>query len=82
MTSTRQNISLKHYTNAELLAGVQILVSQERTLSLKVISFLREIRLRSLHLEMGYPSLFTFCIVELKYSEATSFLKSGGQCGR
>ena len=70
-----ENISLKHYTNAELLAGLQILVSQERTLSLKVISFLREIRFRSLHLEMGYPSLFTFCIVELKYSEAAAYYR-------
>ena len=70
-----ENISLKHYTNAELLAETQILVSQERTLSLKVISFLREIRLRSLHLEMGYPSLFTFCIVELKYSEAAAYYR-------
>ena len=70
-----ENISLKHYTNAELLAGLQILVSQERTLSLKVIAFLREIRLRSLHLEMGYPSLFTFCIVELKYSEAAAYYR-------
>ncbi len=68
-----ENISLKHYTNAELLAGLQILVSQERTLSLKVISFLREIRFRSLHLEMGYPSLFTFCVEELKYSEAAAY---------
>ncbi len=70
-----QNISLKHYTNAELLAGIQILVSQERTLSLKVIAFLREIRLRSLHLEMGYSSLFTFCIEELKYSEAAAYYR-------
>ncbi len=70
-----ENISLKHYTNAELLAGLQILVSQERTLSLKVISFLREIRFRSLHLEMGYPSLFTFCVVELKYSEAAAYYR-------
>ncbi len=70
-----ENISLKHYTNAELLAEVQILVSQERTLSLKVISFLREIRFRSLHLEMGYSSLFTFCIAELKYSEAAAYYR-------
>ena len=70
-----ENFSLKHYTNAELLAGLQILVSQERTLSLKVITFLREIRFRSLHLEMGYPSLFTFCIVELKYSEAAAYYR-------
>ena len=70
-----ENISLKHYTNAELLEGLQILVSQERTLSLKVISFLREIRHRRLHLEMGYPSLFTFCIVELKYSEAAAYYR-------
>ena len=70
-----ENISLKHYTNAELLEGLQILVSQERTLSLKVIAFLREIRLRSLHLEMGYPSLFTFCIIELKYSEAAAYYR-------
>ena len=70
-----QNISLKHYTNTELLAELQILVSQERTMSLKVIAFLREIRLRSLHLEMGYSSLFTFCIVELKYTEAAAYYR-------
>ncbi len=72
-----QNISLKHYTNEELLAELQILVSQERTLSVRILLFLKEIELRKLYLARGYSSLFVFCVKELKYSEAMAYHRTG-----
>ncbi len=69
------NISLKHYTNEALISELHILVFQERTLSLRVIAFLREVQCRSLHIEMGYVSLFTFCVEELKYSEGAAYYR-------
>ena len=75
--SLKHYTSLKKYTNEELLAELQILVSQERTLSLRVLLFLKEIELRKLYLKRGHSSLFVFCVKELKYSEAMAYHRTG-----
>ena len=75
--SLKHYTSLKKYTNEELLSELQILVSQERTLSLRVLLFLKEIELRKLYLKRGYSSLFVFCVKELKYSEAMAYHRTG-----
>ena len=75
--SLKHYTSLKKYTNEELLAELQILVSQERTLSVRILLFLKEIELRKLYLERGHSSLFVFCVKELKYSEAMAYHRTG-----
>ncbi|MBI4924891.1 MAG: hypothetical protein HY843_03120 [Bdellovibrio sp.] len=54
--------SLKQKSKKELLKELHELVSQERNLGLKVLAYLKEIKSRRLHQELGYSSLFVFCV--------------------
>ena len=58
----------------ELLQATADLVQRERHVLTLVLHHLREVERRRLFSDMGYPSLFEYCVRELKYSE--------GQTGR
>jgi len=46
--------------------------SQSNTLSAAVLAHLVELELRSLHLELGFPSLFAYCVEVLGMSEGSA----------
>jgi len=59
-------------TNAELVQKLNLLVKEERKLSMEILRSLREVETRRLYAEMGYGSIYEFCIKELKYSEGAA----------
>jgi len=58
--------------NSELLAGLSELIRQSNALSAGVLAHLVELELRSLHLELGFPSLFAYCVEALGMSEGSA----------
>jgi 5-methylcytosine-specific restriction endonuclease McrA len=53
----------------DLVVRTKALVQEERRIGLLVLEHLREIERRKVFLELGFPSLFAFCVTELGYSE-------------
>ncbi len=68
-------ISFKDFSNHDLLKQTKIFALREREAELLVLRGLREIELRRLHLEMGYPSLERFLVEELGYHSSTAYRK-------
>lgn len=58
-----------------LLNRLQTLVRQEREDTAGVVAHLREVDRRDLVRGRGYPSLFEYCVKELKYSEPSAYLR-------
>ncbi|MES2768657.1 MAG: HNH endonuclease signature motif containing protein [Bdellovibrionota bacterium] len=63
-------MNLKHFSNQNLLENAKRLSSEERKITTEILHHLREIENRKLHLEMGFSSIFEYCLRELKYSES------------
>ncbi len=61
---------LKSLSDRELLARTQQLVQKERELLSEILQHLKEVERRKLYSDLGYSSLFDYCLRELKYSEA------------
>jgi 5-methylcytosine-specific restriction endonuclease McrA len=70
--SARRLGALSGLSDRELLARVKDLVSQERAVTLEVLLHLNEVERRRLHLGLGYPSLFEYCIRHLGYSSSAA----------
>ncbi|MCB0350287.1 MAG: HNH endonuclease [Bdellovibrionales bacterium] len=66
-------MNLKTLSNERLLSETKLIVSQERELLISVLRHLQEIERRKLFLELGFPSLWAYCTLELKYSEASAY---------
>ena len=58
--------------NAELVAGLSKLVQQSNSLTAQVLAHLVELDERRLHLELGFSSLFAYCVEGLGMSEGTA----------
>src|SRR6187549_1255859 len=58
--------------NSELLAGLSALVQQSNMLTARVLAHLVELEERMLHLELGFSSLFSYCVEALGMSEGTA----------
>ena len=58
--------------NSELLTGSLELVQQSNTLTGQLLAHLVELDKRKLHLELGVPSLFAYCVEALRMSEGTA----------
>jgi 5-methylcytosine-specific restriction endonuclease McrA len=56
----------------ELIARLEELRRAERETSVDILHHLNEIERRSLHLRLGYPSLFAYCTGHLRYSESAA----------
>lgn len=56
----------------ELIARLEQLCRAERETSVDVLHHLNEIERRSLHLRLGYSSLFAYCTGHLRYSESAA----------
>src|SRR6478609_7352642 len=58
--------------NSELLAGLSTLVRQSNELTAQVLAHLVELEERMLHLELGFASLFSYCVEALGMSEGAA----------
>ena len=66
-------MDLRQFADHELLSEVGKLVGSHRELTAKLVAHLGEIEERRLHLLAGYPSMFEFCVRELRRSEGEAF---------
>lgn len=64
---------IKKLSNLVLMDQTFMLVKEERRIGVGILNRLREISCRKLHLELGYSSLFSFVVGDLKYPEATAY---------
>ena len=62
-------MSPKSLSDRELLRQTQELVQRERALLSEILQHLKEVERRKLYSDLGYGSLFEYCLRELKYSE-------------
>jgi hypothetical protein len=58
--------------DSELLAGLSALAQQSNVLSAQLLAHLVEIEERKLHLELGFSSLFAYCVEALRMSEGAA----------
>ncbi len=63
---------LSSLPDRELIARLEELRRAERDASLEILQHLIEIERRSLHLRLGYSSLFAYCTGHLRYSESSA----------
>src|SRR5690606_12719200 len=66
-------VDFRKQKNPDLLRILKQSVSDERKITTKILHALCEIEKRMLHAEMGYPSLYEFCVKELGYSEGSAY---------
>jgi 5-methylcytosine-specific restriction endonuclease McrA len=66
-------MNLKSKSNPELLSTLKLQVENERKLLMEILYSLQEVEARNLHLEMGYPDLYTFAMKELSYSSGAAY---------
>src|SRR6185369_16191478 len=58
--------------NSELLAKLSALVQQSNVLTAQLLAHLVELEERTLHLELGFSSLFSYCVEALGMSEGAA----------
>jgi hypothetical protein len=58
--------------NSELLAGLSELVQRSNAITAEELAHLAELEDRMLHLELGFPSLFAYCVEVLGMSEGAA----------
>jgi hypothetical protein len=66
-------MNFQSLSNSALLNTLKIKVENERKLLMEILFALQEVELRKLHLEMGYPDLYTFAMKELGYSSGAAY---------
>jgi hypothetical protein len=62
-------MELKKLSNFELLRSMEKAVIAEKQYTLTVLRHLQEIEQRKAYAELGYSSLYDYCLYKLKYSE-------------
>ncbi len=76
-------MDLSLLSNDELVSQLGKIVGNERQVTLNLMSHLMELERRALHLELGYSSLFEYCVRKLGFSEASAFRRiTGARCIR
>lgn len=65
-------MNLHHLTDKILLEDAKKLASAERELTIKILHHLKEIERRKLYSDLGFSSLYEYCVKELKYTEASA----------
>lgn len=66
-------LEIRNLTSPELLKQTEALVREEREIGIAILHRLREICRRRLHCQAGFSSLFTYCVQQLKYPEASAY---------
>ncbi|MET0795686.1 MAG: HNH endonuclease signature motif containing protein [Polyangiaceae bacterium] len=65
-------IRLKSLADDELLAGLSSIVRQRNQITAEFLAYLAELDQRQLFLDLGYPSLFDYCVRALGLCESTA----------
>jgi hypothetical protein len=65
--------SLTHLADHVLLHGLRALVVQDRTTTAAMLAHLAEVDARRLYAPAAYPSMFAYCVGELRLSEDSAF---------
>jgi len=65
--------SLTHLPDSTLLVELKSLVSQDRQTTALLIAHLGEVDARRLYAPAGYPSMYEYCIQELRFSDQSAF---------
>ena len=65
-------MNLKHLTDKCLLADTKKLASEERKITIQLLHHLKEVDKRKLYSDLGYSSLFDFCVIELGYADSSA----------
>ena len=65
--------SLSHLSDATLVRDLTTLVHRERATTAGLLAHLAEFDERRLYLPAGYPSMFEYCVSELRLSEDAAF---------
>ncbi|MET0789923.1 MAG: hypothetical protein ABW061_00250, partial [Polyangiaceae bacterium] len=63
---------LKSLADDELLAGLSSIVRQRNQITAEFLAYLAELDQRQLFLDLGYPSLFDYCVRALGLCESTA----------
>jgi hypothetical protein len=66
-------VNFQSKADGVLISELKTLVAREREVTTQVLHYLREVELRKIHLERGYPSLFEFTTRELGYSSGSAY---------
>jgi 5-methylcytosine-specific restriction endonuclease McrA len=65
--------SLTHLADQTLLHDLAALVTQDRATTAALLAHLTEVDSRKLYLGLAYPSMYMYCVRELRMSEGTAF---------
>lgn len=65
-------MNLKHLTDKSLLKDLKNLVQFERDHLIIILHHLKEVDRRKLYSDLGYPSLYAYCLKDLGYSEGSA----------
>jgi hypothetical protein len=65
--------SLTHLPDSTLLRDLRSLLAQDRQTTALLIAHLGEVDARRLYAERGYPSMFAWCVAELRFPEDTTY---------
>jgi hypothetical protein len=68
-----KSYSLLHLDDRALLRDLATLVSQDRATTAKLLAHLAEVDERRLYAQAAYPSMYLYCVRELRMSEETAF---------
>ncbi len=78
-----KSYSLTHLSDCTLLHDLAALVTQDRATTAAMLAHLAEVDARKLFLPAAYPSMFAWCLGELKLSEDSAFKRiAAGRAAR
>ena len=66
-------MNIKSLSNFDLENVLKKKATQERQITVEIISLLQEVSSRRLYLQRGFGSLIEYCITELNYSESSAY---------
>src|SRR5437773_154560 len=65
--------SLSHVSDQDLLRDLASLVAQDRATTATILAHIAEVDARKLYLPAAYPSMYAYCVGELRLSEEAAF---------
>ena len=68
-----KSYSLTHLADQTLLRDLAALVARDRTTTAALLAHLAEVDSRRLYLPAGYPSMYAYCVEELRLSEDAAY---------
>ena len=74
-SATANAQALRALNDENLLSRLDSLVAQERESAADLVEHLMELDRRSAHIDLGFPSLFVYCVKKLGYSEQAAYLR-------